>query len=243
MSKKKPKLAPTCYLCNKRIEGEPISRDHVPPEQLYATVYKKKDIAKNLFTLQSHAACNTAFQHDEDYFVMSMGPLVGDSETGKQLWEDMARRMRRDRAAALNQKIRDEFTVRSPGGIAAPPGKIFKKYDGDRIRKIVWKIVRGLFWKENSRFLPEQLHSRQIRIVSPHYPPRAEFEVLAGCPHKGQYGAVFDYKFRVAPELNNFNYWGLLFWDRLIVTVAFHDPECPCDSCRAHRSGAPPQSK
>jgi len=24
----------------------------------------------------------------------------------------------------------------------------------------------------------------------------------------------------------------MLFWDKLIVTVAFHDPSCSCDKCK-----------
>lgn len=27
------------------------------------------------------------------------------------------------------------------------------------------------------------------------------------------------------------HYWALLFWDRLIMTMAFHNPTCDCEQC------------
>ena len=84
-----------------------------------------------------------------------------------------------------------------------------------------------LFFKEYDRFLPKQT-PKLIQFVSVNEPPPDEFGFVRTTPSRGQYPAVFDYKYISFPELNNFHYWAMLFWDRLIVLVAFHDPDCSC---------------
>ena len=49
---------------------------------------------------------------------------------------------------------------------------------------------------------------------------------------------VFDYKYVTFPELNDFHYWGMLLWDRLILTMMFHSLACKCEHasrCAPHQ--------
>jgi hypothetical protein len=56
-----------CYLCGQPLVA-PTSADHVPPRQLFAPEIRKLH-APQLLTIPVHAACNQAYQFDEDYFV------------------------------------------------------------------------------------------------------------------------------------------------------------------------------
>ncbi len=223
-------IAQTCYLCGKTIQGA-SSQDHVPPAQIYPSEYRSKDIMKNLLTLPTHVSCNTSYQSDEDYFVHTLGPLVHDSPAGKIFWKDYAQRIRRPENRGLTEKVRREFLDATPAGILPPPGKMFKQYDGDRVRRVIWKITRGLFFKEYGRFLPEDT-LRGFVLIDPDMAPPQEFAHVRDTPEKGQFPAFFAYKYISVKEPNNFHYWAFIFWDKLIITCAFHDPSCPCEKCQ-----------
>lgn len=48
----------------------------------------------------------------------------------------------------------------------------------------------------------------------------------------GKYQGIFAYAFHKFEEVNNLHFWAFLRWDSIIVTAAFHDPECACDYCQ-----------
>lgn len=113
-----------------------------------------------------------------------------------------------------------------------PDGKIVKKYDGDRVWRIIWKITRGLFTYETKRFLPEntpKLFRSQLDWEKGK--PPEEFFQLVKTAVKGNHKGVFAYRYLVDESLNGFNLWSMLLWDAWIVVVGFHDPDCPCDIC------------
>ena len=60
-----------------------------------------------------------------------------------------------------------------------------------------------------------------------------EFPYVRDTQSKGDYPRVFDYKYICIEKLNNFHVWAMLFWDKLIFIIAFHDPKCPCDICKS----------
>ena len=216
-----------CYLCGNVLE-EDIDRDHVPPKQFYAKNLRKKH-SPNLFTLPVHSACNKSYQKDEDYFVHSIAPLTKGSYSGNGIWNDISHQFEKSRGQRIGQMILKEFEDR-PSGLYLPRGKVVKTFDAERVWRVVWKIVRGLFYKEFTRFLPENT-PKVFKLVSVGDKPPPEFESVRNTPSKGQYPNVFDYKYIVVPELENFHFWAMLFWDRLVKMVAFHDPECQCEIC------------
>ena len=213
-----------CYLCGKNL-NENIDNDHVPPKQFYAKIIRKIH-NPNLFTLPTHISCNKSYQQDEDYFVNSFAPLTIGSYSGNAIWKDISKRLKRPQSKRLGLMILEEFDKR----IILPHGKIIKKFNGKRARRIIWKITRGLFFKETGRFVPEDTPNL-FKFISVNEKPPKEFFYLSSTPSRGQYPGVFDYKYIDFPEINNLHYWAMLFWDRLIVIIAFHDPNCSCKIC------------
>lgn len=153
-----------CYLCGEVIEDK-LSRDHVPPKQFYATEIRKEH-DPNLFTLPVHEKCNKEYQKDEDYFVNSLSPLCMDTYSGKAVIQDIEKRIiKRPQSRRLALMIYKEFELR-PSGIVLPSGKVVKRYDGKRIRNVIWKITRGLFFKEYNKVLPIKT-PKSIEIINP----------------------------------------------------------------------------
>jgi hypothetical protein len=206
-----------CYLCGKELNNN-ISKDHVPPRQFYPSSMREKD-NPNLFTLPTHSSCNKLYEKDEVYFVQSLGPLANTSFAGKELWKDISKQTHRPESKGLIQKILNEFEQR-PSGIILPPGMVGKRFDVNRIERVIWKITRGLFFKENKQFLLENIKKRiwisyKGKGFSPFFP------LVRDTPQKGDYPVVFDYKYLKA---NNMNLWAMHIWETFVVEILFQYP-------------------
>jgi len=216
-----------CYLCGNELSSK-IDRDHVPPKQFYSTEIRKKH-SPNLFTLPVHKECNFSYQLDEDYFLNSIAPLASDSYSGKYIWQDIERKSKRPESKKLIYKVYYEFQP-NLSYLIMPKGKIIKRFDGKRIFNIVWKITRGLYFKENNNYLPENT-PRNFEFISVGQKPPDKFDYILNSKSMGDYPGVFDYKYVKFKEINDFNVWALLFWDRIIIFVMFHSPYCKCKIC------------
>jgi hypothetical protein len=220
-----------CYLCGEVLEGE-VTRDHVPPKQVFPEDLRRRyDL--NLVTLPAHKTCNASFQRDEVYFVQSIGPLATNTYAGKALLEDLGESFKYPEGVALSRKVVNEFQWRL-NGLWLPPGLVVKSFDPDRVHRVVWKIVRGLFFLETRRFLPTHT-LRNFEIYSKGGEPVSgpTIDRLRAAPGHTEHPAVFDYKCIEATSETGYRFhvWALLFWDALMWIVLFHDSVCDCDGC------------
>jgi len=207
-----------CYLCGKELNNN-ISKDHVPPRQFYPSSIREK-YNPNLFTLSTHSSCNKLYEKDEVYFVQSLGPLANTSYAGKELWKDISKQIHRPESRGLTQKILNEFEQR-PSGIILPPGMVGKKFDVNRIERVIWKITRGLFFKENKQFLSENMKKRiwisyKGEGLSPFFPH------VRDTPSRGDYPDIFDYKYLI--KADSLNLWAMLFWETFTAEILFKYP-------------------
>ncbi len=216
---RKPKRPTLCYLCGQPLAA-PTSVDHVPPKQLYAKELRKKH-SPNLRTIEVHAECNKSFQHDEDYFVNTLAPFARGSYAGTALLQGV-REVRGRREAEASRQGFGRVSGHTRRHLASA-GSGGKRFEGDRLHRVAWKIVRGLYFQEFGEVLPENTPNN-LQIAPPDKPPPSEFlEALYDRESRGPYPGVFDYKYVTVPQLNDFHYWGMLLWDRLILTMAFHN--------------------
>lgn len=216
-----------CYLCGETITTD-MTNDHVPPRQFYSQEIRSHH-NPNLLTLPTHGTCNKSYQLDEEYFIHAIGPLTMESHSGGSLFRELSGQYREGRNVPLHRRIFSEFETQ-PSGLILPGGKVVKRFDPERVWRVVWKITRGLYFHEYGNFLPEST-PRLFEVVSPGEKPPDAFFLLPDEPVRGLYPGVFDYKFRQFAEFNNSHLWAMLFWDRLIVLVVFHDPSCRCETC------------
>lgn len=218
-----------CYLCGRPLV-EPMSSDHVPPRQIFASAIRKAH-RPNLLTIRVHDQCNRSYQYDEDYFVNSLAPFARGSYSGDMKLKEIVRKHRAGQKVALVQKVLKEFEPR-PSGLVLPANKVAKRFEGVRIKRIAWKIVRGLHFHHHGECYPADW-TVAIQVVPPGERPPDHFLMTVWNDDSfGRHEAVFDYKFRQFPDAGDLHYWALLLWDRIIIIVMFHDFHCTCNQCQ-----------
>jgi hypothetical protein len=233
MPKNENKKNEICYLCGNPIFGKP-TRDHVPPRQFFgATLRKKHNL--NLLTLGAHKKCNKAFQMDEEYFVHTFVPLSLRTYSGRALLDELVLQYHNQRNVPLSQNVLKEFEE-NPSGLVLPVDKAVKRFDPERVWRVVWKIIRGLFFIEHKRCLPEDT-PRLFKIIDIETPPPPEYQLLIKKEERGKYPGVFAYKYMNLKKMKNFHFWAVLFWDSVMILAYFHDPDCTCDKCIQERNG------
>lgn len=218
-----------CYLCGKQVESDP-SMDHLPPKQFYASALRRELNLSRLVTLPAHGACNRSFERDEEYFVWSVSPLALGSTAGDALARDRAEKLkRRGRLMALYEMVRREFD-KSPSGLHLPGGRVIKRFQHERVNRVVWKLVRGLYAYEMRSVLPDET-PRTAEIIEPERAretagTNAVWETVKAQEPRGSYGGVFEYKYFLDhADGKKLHLWGMLLWDKIMVFVAHHDPD------------------
>lgn len=208
---------PMCYLCGLPVEGK-VSQDHVPPCQFFTKSLRRMR-SPNLLTLPTHEACNRSYQADEDYFFVALGGLNEDARIHDWLIQDIGKKIRRDKAVGLRNAVLAEFS-QSISGICLPSGLIAKHFDQKRVHRVVWKIVRGLYYHHFSRVIPENArHCVEIRQIQDK-PPDLYKAHLAHAPPHGAYPEVFVYQFvRVSERDCLSGLWALFFWESIVAIV------------------------
>lgn len=232
--KKPAKPVLHCYLCGGSLsDGRPCDKDHVPPLRWFAKELRKK-YEPQFITLPTHAECQHSFEDDEVYFFNTTLPLAAGSEAADAALKDLEASFKYDPQFALGQKILAEF-----GTVITADGKLLKRYDASRVNRVIWKVVRGLFFVEyDGGILPENA-PRTLQIIAPDEVAERlpkEFTIVRDTPSRGRYPGVFDYKYVLveddAQPPFRLHYWALLLWDKFLVVVAFHDPACACPKCQ-----------
>jgi hypothetical protein len=219
-------LTPVCYLCGKPIEGKPSS-DHVPPQQFYAPSLRQKFNLDSLTTLPTHDACNIAFARDEEYAVASLLPSSIGSPSADAIFEHQATQFKKGEKQGLIHKVLQSFE-RRPSGLILPRNLVAIKLEGSRIKRVVWKIVRGLFAIETGDVLPENT-TFMLEMDEPENRDRSDlhdfWERVKAQPSKGKYQGVFAYKYlKLEAKSERVHLWAMLWWDGLIWYVAHLDP-------------------
>jgi hypothetical protein len=172
--------------------------------------------------------------------VNSLAPFGRGSYAGNSKLSEIVGKYHSGREVPLVRMVLAEFE-RRPSGLVLPGNKVAKRFDGTRIERVAWKIVRGLYFHHHGQCLPASWTVR-VEIVPPGEKPPDHFTAVGADPGMGKYCAVFDYKFRTFPEAENLHYWALLLWDQIIIIVMFHDPQCQCERCcrtRDQEAGEP----
>src|SRR5271154_5869971 len=116
---------PICYLCNKPL-GASSSVDHVPPKQLFAPELRKNHLLQ-LLTIPTHAACNTSYQHDEDYFIHTLMPFARPTYAGRAIYNEVLKKFRAGKKVGLTRGVLNEFEP-NPSGLVLPGGKVVKRF-------------------------------------------------------------------------------------------------------------------
>jgi hypothetical protein len=226
-----------CYLCGNPMSGEEENNvDHIPMKQLWTPEIRKSN-NPNLVTRKVHKNCNSEYQLDEDYFVATILPLSKGSFAGESHYKKLTSDIVQNKNLGLKLQVLDEFSNKV-GSILLPNSKVAKSFETERFNRIVWKILRGLFFLHNDVVLP--LNWPIIRDIFLEDPPEhfRLFSSLPEVPEYGDYPGVFSYRYTQLVKPNGLHYWAMLFFDKVIITACFHDTQCDCEVCVRNEAGA-----
>jgi hypothetical protein len=161
--------------------------DHVPMQQLYAPEVRKTH-SPNLLTIPVHDKCNKSYQRDEDYFVTALMPHSRGSYAGDAIYKRALERYRGGEKVGLVRRVLADFDPR-PSGLVLPGNQVLQRLDGNRIKRVAWKIVRGLYFHHQNKFLLEDLVTA-VTLTSPDQEPPEHFKAFMALPDNEETRAI-----------------------------------------------------
>lgn len=207
----------SCYLCGLEI-SEDRTADHVPALTFYPPSLRTEFNFDKLLTVPAHQSCNKSHERDEEYFKWALARIASGSVSGDARIRDNIRRVARGESVGLARKTLQEFEER-PSGLYLPSHLVLKRVDGQRILRVAWKIVRGLYFNDKLSILPEATFFT-VELVEPCVAAERStnplWEEVKAQPSRGPYPWVFDYKYiGMAMDDRMLHCWAMLFWDRI----------------------------
>jgi hypothetical protein len=122
-------------------------------QQIFAPEIRRKHNISRLITLEVHQSCNTSYKRDEDYFVRTLIPFARGSEAGNAIYAKALNDYRIGKQVPLTKKVLSEFDP-NPSGLTLPGGKVVKLFEGERLARVAWKMVRGLHFHQTVKCCP-----------------------------------------------------------------------------------------
>jgi hypothetical protein len=218
-----------CYLCGKAIESKlkddpmELSMDHVPPRQFYPKQIRGTQNL-NLNLAPSHKICNENCKKDEEYFYLSLYPIVAKNnpQMGVLCSQDIQRRAQKPQIHSIIRRIQSTAVTTTEGGIHLPSGMARFTLDGGRLERVAAKIARGILFLSTERYFEEQqiismdFYNDTSEIIEP-YKDTLRLEPLAGV-----YPDVFAHS-HINFQGKGFRLLLMLFWKAFMFCVTVKD--------------------
>lgn len=191
--------------------------DHVPPACLFPTPRPP-----NLITVPCCRACNGEASKDDEYFRMVLA-IRRDNEHPavekvlESVHRGLGRRQGRGLMADLAQGTRP-VSVRSPGGLHLGNSLAYT-VDLNRMGRVASRTVKGLFFKEFGKRLPDSydvqpfassgLHDIDSKLWTA---VKQRVHGLLSCPPRIVGDSVFEYRFQTAADDPMTTAWLMCFY-------------------------------
>src|SRR5260370_3224428 len=92
-------------------------------------------------------------------------PFGIGSEAGNAIYVKVLDDFRADKEVPLTKMVLNEFDP-NPSGLFLPGGKVVKRFDGQRLRRVAWKMVRGLHFHHTGEVLPDNWPTVGVQIYA-----------------------------------------------------------------------------
>jgi len=124
--------------------------DHIPPQGIYP---KPRDNDINLNTVPACSECNNGSAIEDEEFKVLMGFSTGESHENPDIVIDWIAR-----TVGKNQKIANQLFSTKQSVHAYLRGPILEPaiavtFDGEKYRKVISRIIRGLYWLQKGHAL------------------------------------------------------------------------------------------
>lgn len=205
-----------CVYCGERRR---LSRDHVPPANLFSMPRPS-----NLITVPCCDACNNAASKDDEYFRLAITPGIDPTKFPNEfdLSIQVIRKLGTPQKLGLAKTMLSSFAkepMYTPAGLyLGEAGSL--NVDVARIQRVLDRIVRGLFFHHLSKRLPK---TGSISVVSDWFVPDLPGEVRTSVEAVLDFlstaeptvigSGVFCYRYRIIEEEPYGSVWWLSFYD------------------------------
>jgi len=215
-----------CVYCGSQ---EELDWDHVPPECIFP-----KPRPAGLIKVRACRTHNGGASKDDEHFrmMLCLSEGIGDSPEAQKNWAPIFRSLRRPQAQGMKKSLLESIRpvqAMSWGGIHLGTTMGFK-VDLARINRVIERTVRGLYFKEMNRRLPEGWNVFvQCDETLIHESPAVLEELrqttllpLAAQQPRIIAPGIFFYKYVVDENMPAASAWALTFYDTrsfLAITV------------------------
>jgi len=191
MSKHNTKL---CIYCGKEADTD----EHIPPKNLFPPGYRD-----DLISVPACDSCNKSYTLDDEYFrdVLARWEKVINQPSSQYIQKNFLASLKKPQQRGKLIQLYDSLTtvdVTTKAGIfvSRKPGY---RVDLDRIECIIRKIVRGLFYVHENKFLLEDdivIRGPMLQNCPPDkIVPWCEMLLQESCHQTGK--GIFQYRYKV----------------------------------------------
>jgi len=204
-----------CAYCG---EIRPLSREHVPPKNLFS-----KPRPSDLITIPCCDTCNNAASKDDEYFRLAIttgiNPSLFPNEFAVSI--DAILKLGKPRKLGLAKTMLASFrkeSIHTPGGTLDRIGVL--NIDAKRIKNVISRIVQGLYFYHLGERLPD---THNVRIWSDWFGDLGDqalltelesiLDVLRSEVPRMVGGRVFRYLYHVFEDVPDVMVWWLSFYN------------------------------
>lgn len=199
-----------CVYC---VNANAETEDHVPPKSIFA-----KDNRDDLIRVPACFNCNNSFSKDDEWLAQIVGTNAEFQEFPGigEVTDRALRAVSRPESYRLLESMVSNFTdveLWSRAGIYIGNVPAIQ-FDGDRFKGIISRIVRGLFWHETRRILPEDYVVHAIRWEKQTNDDNQTViaQVFQPAPIRSIGRGAFEYRYRFASDEPNASMWVMRFY-------------------------------
>ena len=140
-----------CVYCH---SPQDLTRDHIPPRSFFP-----QPRPTNLITVPCCRECHSKFTENDEYFrnYLIFSPQCSGHDAAKRLQESGMRSLQDPNAGEFSNPLfnaRNHYFQRNWTSPLSPVYGAPVSLDDERIGDVVERIVVGLFWIENNKYLP-----------------------------------------------------------------------------------------
>lgn len=210
-----PKIG-KCAYCGSR---GPITRDHVVPLCLFAKPYPPA-----LITVPGCPTCNVGKSTGDDFLrdFLAIDVHSSQSPVAEKLFKTTVQRSLKRNSSHLLRDILPKLRIAPlQTAVGTHIGDFPQaEFDGDRLRRTIARIVRGLYFDARRARLPDDC---EIQVARPGpWQYGAVLDVFRGFHLNGPrvMGDVFWCAYAIATEEPAETLWALMFYERVLFTAA-----------------------
>lgn len=172
----------------------------------------------------SHQSCDQSYQPDEEYFVVSLWPMVSTNNSvfGAELLADIRRRANKPQVRNLIRAVMNNAGPVTSGGIHLPRNLVVWRLDERRIQRIALKTAQGILFRSCKKFFAES-QCFDIRLIE----TPEDIDELYQLAMNGTEAIVVHPKIFTSWHLyipdHQCHFIAMLFWESFLWCAGFTD--------------------